>query len=104
MKPRRPACWRSASERPFGRRRSRSTRWTASGSSTSREDTRRTGAAGPWTRIRIVVSGTEARLFVHGSAQPALIIHDLKLGKTLGKIALWIGQDTEGYFSDLVVR
>jgi len=59
---------------------------------------------GVWTRIKIVVSGTEAKLFVHESAQPVLVVHDLKLGKTRGKIALWIGQDTEGYFSNLVVR
>ena len=59
---------------------------------------------GVWTRIKIVVSGTEARFFVHESAQPVLVVHDLKLGKTRGKIALWIGLDTEGYFSNLVVR
>ena len=59
---------------------------------------------GVWTRLRIVVSGTEARLFVHGADQPALIVHDLKMGKTRGKIALWIGLDTEGYFSNMVVR
>jgi hypothetical protein len=59
---------------------------------------------GVWTRIKIVVSGTEARLFVHESDQPVLVVHDLKLGKTRGKIALWIGLDTEGYFSNLVVR
>lgn len=59
---------------------------------------------GVWTRIKIVVSGTEAKFFVHESDQPVLVVHDLKLGKTRGKIALWIGQDTEGYFSNLVVR
>ena len=60
--------------------------------------------AGAWTKVRIVVSGTEARLFVHGAAQPALIVHDLKHGKSSGRIALWIGQDTEGYFSRLTVK
>jgi len=59
---------------------------------------------GVWTRIKIVVSGTEAKFFVHESDQPVLVVHDLKLGKTRGKIALWIGLDTEGYFSNLVVR
>jgi hypothetical protein len=59
---------------------------------------------GVWTRIKIVVSGTEAKFFVHESDQPVLVVHDLKLGKTHGKIALWIGLDTEGYFSNLVVR
>jgi hypothetical protein len=59
---------------------------------------------GAWTKMRIVVSGTEARLFVHDAGQPALIVHDLKHGKSSGRIALWIGQDTEGYFSRLTVR
>ena len=59
---------------------------------------------GAWTRVRIVASGTEARLFVHGAAQPTLLVHDLKHGKTAGRIALWIGQDTEGYFSRLTVK
>ncbi|HEV8116968.1 MAG TPA: hypothetical protein VGQ32_00505 [Thermoanaerobaculia bacterium] len=59
---------------------------------------------GAWTKIRIVVEGAEARLFVHDAAQPALIVHDLKHGKTKGRIALWIGLDTEGYFSRLTVK
>jgi hypothetical protein len=59
---------------------------------------------GAWTKIRIVVSGLEARLFVQGAAQPALIVHDLKIGKSRGQIALWIGQDTEGYFSNLSIQ
>ena len=59
---------------------------------------------GAWTKIRIVVEGTEARLFVHDTAQPALIVHDLKHGKTKGRIALWIGLDTEAYFSRLTVK
>jgi hypothetical protein len=59
---------------------------------------------GAWTKVRIVVEGTEARLYVHDAPQPALTVHDLKHGKTAGRIALWIGQDTEGYFSRLSVK
>ena len=59
---------------------------------------------GAWTRVRIAVSGTEAKLFVHGAGEPVLVVHDLKHGKTRGRIALWIGLDTEGYFSKLTVR
>jgi hypothetical protein len=57
-----------------------------------------------WTRIRIVVEGIHARLYVNGSDQPCLIVNDLKLGKTHGKIALWIGPETDGYFSHLAVK
>jgi hypothetical protein len=57
-----------------------------------------------WTRIKILVSGATARLYVNGTEQPSLIVNDLKLGKTRGQIALWVGTDTVGYFSDLVVE
>jgi hypothetical protein len=59
---------------------------------------------GVWTRVRIVVQGTSAKLFVHGLAQPALIVNDLKLGDSSGAVALWIGPGTEGYFTGLQVR
>ena len=58
---------------------------------------------GEWTPLRIVVSGTEARLFVHDAEQPCLIVKDLKLGATEGGIALWIGAGTEGHFANLRV-
>jgi hypothetical protein len=57
-----------------------------------------------WTRMKIVVRATTARLYVNGAAQPCLIVNDLKLGKASGPIALWVGTDTVGYFSDLVVE
>jgi hypothetical protein len=58
---------------------------------------------GVWTPFRLVVQGTTARLFVHGAAQPCLVVNDLKLGDASGAIALWIGPATEGYFSGLAV-
>jgi len=59
--------------------------------------------AGAWTRVKIVVSGVEARLFVNDAAQPCLIVKDLKLGKTKGQVGLWIGADTDGWFSNVKV-
>lgn len=58
---------------------------------------------GEWTRVRIVVSGAEARLYVHGAEQPCLIVKDLKLGASEGALALWIGPGTEAHFSGLRV-
>ena len=58
---------------------------------------------GAWTTMKIVVSGTTARLYVNGASQPTLVVNDLKLGDAHGSIALWIGQDTEAYFSRLSV-
>jgi len=57
-----------------------------------------------WTKIKIVVAGTKAKLYVHGADQPCLIVNDLKLGESHGRIALWTGSDTEAYFSNLRIR
>jgi hypothetical protein len=59
---------------------------------------------GVWTRYRIEVEGTKARLYVHGAAQPSLIVNDLKLGDSSGGVALWIGPGTEGYFTGLRIQ
>lgn len=56
-----------------------------------------------WTRLRIVVQGTRALLYVNGAEQPTLVVNDLKLGKTTGRIALWIGDGTEAWFSDVKI-
>jgi len=56
---------------------------------------------GVWTRMRVVVSGSSARLFVDGASQPALIVNDLKIGVGQGAVGLWIGAGTEGFFSNL---
>ena len=58
---------------------------------------------GAWTRVRIVVKGGEARLFVHGAEQPSLVVKDMKRGPTRGLVALWIGQGTEAFFRNLTI-
>jgi hypothetical protein len=60
--------------------------------------------AGAWTRMKIVVSGTMARLYVNGATQPCLIVKDLKMGEASGKIALWAHWTTDAYFSNLRVK
>jgi hypothetical protein len=60
--------------------------------------------AGVWTRMKIVVSGTKASLYVNNASQRCLIVNDLKLGETHGQIALWAHSGTDGYFSNLTVR
>lgn len=59
---------------------------------------------GAWTKMRIVVSGTRAQLFVSDAKQPCLIVNDLKLGETRGALALWIGSGTNAYFSQITWR
>jgi hypothetical protein len=59
---------------------------------------------GSWTKMKVVVSGTKAQLYVNGADQPCLIVNDLKLGETRGQIALWAYGTTDGYFSKLTVN
>ncbi len=60
---------------------------------------------GKWTRIRIEVQGERARLYVHGQAQPTLIVNDVKTGADgSGAIALWIDTGTVAHFRDLRIE
>lgn len=60
-------------------------------------------AEGEWTHLKIEVKDDKARLYVNGASQPCLIVQDLKYGKSMGAIALWVGPGTDGYFSNLKV-
>jgi hypothetical protein len=59
---------------------------------------------GAWTKMKIVVSGTKAQLFVNGGSQPVLVVNDLKLGQSHGQVALWAHPTTDAYFSNLVIK
>ncbi|GAB3957521.1 hypothetical protein GCM10028805_50370 [Spirosoma harenae] len=60
--------------------------------------------AGEWTKVKIVVEGEKARLYVHGASQPTLIVNDLKHGPNdAGAIGLMIGPGTNAHFANLVV-
>lgn len=56
---------------------------------------------GEWTKIKVEVQGTKARLYVNGAPQPVLVVNDLKHGTGKGAVALWIGLGTEAYFANL---
>jgi hypothetical protein len=59
---------------------------------------------GEWTKIKIEISGDNAKLYVHGNSQPTLIVKDLKHGSdNNGSIGLWIGPGTEAHFSNLLI-
>jgi len=58
---------------------------------------------GVWTKVKIVLAGAKARLYVHGAEQPCLIVSDLKLLPAKGAIGLWTGPGTDGYFANLRV-
>ena len=57
-----------------------------------------------WTKLKIVVKGNQAKLFLNNNKQPSLIVNDLKHGaETSGAIGFFVDVGTEGYFSDLKV-
>jgi hypothetical protein len=56
---------------------------------------------GAWTKVRVEVRGAKGTLFVHGNAQPTLVINDLKLDGTAGAIALWTGPGTLAHFANV---
>ena len=58
---------------------------------------------GEWTKVKIEVRGDKARLYVHDSPQPVLLVNDLKQGQSQGKIALWVGAGTVAHFANLRV-
>jgi hypothetical protein len=60
--------------------------------------------AGEWTKIRIEVDGQRARLYVHGNAQPTLMVNDVKSGADArGRVALWLEPGTVAHFRNLTV-
>ena len=59
---------------------------------------------GAWTKLKIEVSGTRARLYVNGAPQSCLIVNDLKHGSSQGKIALYARVSTDAYFANLSVK
>jgi len=59
--------------------------------------------AGEWTHLRIDVSDSMAALYVNRAEQPCLIVNRLKGRHAPGLVGLWIGDQTDGYFSRLSV-
>jgi hypothetical protein len=56
---------------------------------------------GEWTKVRIQVKDSTARLYVNGAEQPTLVVNDLKQPSARGGIALWIGPGTIAHFTNL---
>ena len=58
-----------------------------------------------WIKLKIIVQGNQAKLFINDNKQPSLIVNDLKHGTNYsGTIGLWIDIGTEGFFSGLKIQ
>jgi hypothetical protein len=58
---------------------------------------------GVWTKVKIVLAGVKARLYVNAAEQPCLMVNDLKLPPATGAVGLWVGPGTDAYFTNLHV-
>jgi len=57
-----------------------------------------------WTKVKIVVDGEIARLFVHDSEQPTIMVNDLMSGANrTGAVALWLEGSTVAHYRDLKI-
>lgn len=57
-----------------------------------------------WTKLKIVVKGNQAKIFLNDNKQPSLIVNDLKHGAhASGAIGFFVDVGTEGYFGDLKI-
>jgi len=56
---------------------------------------------GVWTRVRVQVKGSSARLYVNAGEQPTLVVNDLKQTPATGGVALWVGPGTIAHFANL---
>ena len=59
---------------------------------------------GEWTKVKIVIAGNTAELFLHEESQPCLIVNDLKHDESFGKIALWLHSSTLARYRNLIVK
>ncbi|MFC1639534.1 hypothetical protein ACFL3B_02070 [Gemmatimonadota bacterium] len=52
---------------------------------------------------RIVVTKPEVRVYVEGDTEPSLVVSELT-ARTGGRIGLWMGNNSDGSFAELVIR
>lgn len=61
-------------------------------------------ALNEWIKMKIVVNGTQAKLFLNDKKEPSLIVNDLKLGANQASgVGLFVDIGTEGYFTNLKI-
>ncbi len=61
-------------------------------------------ALGRWIHMKLVVAGSQARLYLDRKPEPALVVNDLKLGPTLqGGVGIWLESGTIAHFRNLQI-
>ncbi|MCX7173857.1 MAG: hypothetical protein NT159_08020 [Proteobacteria bacterium] len=57
-------------------------------------------ASNSWIHLRLEIDGNVLQAFVNDEKQASLTVTDLKLANATGKVGLWVGNGTAGYFSN----
>ncbi|QOK99335.1 alpha/beta hydrolase (plasmid) [Ralstonia pseudosolanacearum] len=61
-------------------------------------------ALGRWIHMKLVVAGSQARLYLDRKPEPALVVNDLKLGPTQqGGVGIWLESGTIAHFRNLQI-
>jgi hypothetical protein len=55
-----------------------------------------------WVKVKLVIAGKHVSAFVNGSDQPALTV-ELLNDRLKGKVGLWVGNGSDGWFRNLKV-
>ena len=62
-------------------------------------------APAEWIKMKVVIKGENAVLYINGSKKPSFLVHKMKMGAGQnGGLGLWVDIGTEGYFRNLIVR
>jgi hypothetical protein len=56
-----------------------------------------------WFRARVVITGSEVRVFVDGETDPSLVVTRLN-PRPKGLVGLWVGNGSGGDFANLKIR
>jgi len=56
-----------------------------------------------WFHVTIKVDYPKVQVYINGEKEPCLSIEQLSSRKT-GKLGLWVGNNSDGYFKNLVIR
>ncbi len=57
-----------------------------------------------WTKVKVVVEGETAKLFVHGNEHPTIIVNDVKSGAHgIGAVALWFEGSTVAHYRNVTI-
>jgi hypothetical protein len=56
-----------------------------------------------WFHVRVVVAGSQVRVFVDGAAEPSLVVTRLSQ-RTKGRVGFWVGNGSGGDFANLRIR